>query len=115
MHAHDKFHNSNKDLVGMLKSAGRKESEKINYDEEVVIEEPGKSKFGPDGKTGDETSQSSKSHLTRTMPTKFKIDRAKLNSLITAMNRNNGDDSQGDGEGCVRIRNFFLADVRHET
>ena len=60
MHAHDKFHNSNKDLIGLMRSAGRKESEKINYDDEVVIDDgPGKSKFSPDGKTGEETSSSS--------------------------------------------------------
>ena len=52
MHAHDKFHNSNKDLVGLMRTAGKKESnDKINFDDEVVINEegPGKSKFGPDG------------------------------------------------------------------
>ena len=98
-----------------MRTAQRKESEKIDYDGEVVIEEgPGKSKFGPDGKKGDDASSSSQSNV-RTMPTRLKLDRAKLNSLITAMNRNNADDSQGDGESCVRIRNFFLADVRHET
>ena len=94
MHAHDKFHNSNKDLVGLMRSGTKKQSQDhINYDEEVVIEEgPGKSKFGPHGKTGDETSSSSQSKV-RTMPTRLKLDRDKLNSLITAMNRNNADDS----------------------
>ena len=117
MHAHDKFHNSNKDLVGLMRSGGKKKSQdQITNDDEVVINEegPGKSKFGPDGKTGDETSSSSQSKM-KAMPTRLTLDRAKLNSLITAMNRNNADDSGGDGEGCVKIRNFFLADIRHET
>ena len=35
MHAHDKFHNSNKDLVGLMWTTGKKDSEPL--DDEVVI------------------------------------------------------------------------------